>query len=435
MKRFLTILLLISCVLPLTYVHANDTSVDVDAYIKVTSRTGFVDLSLCITPYKEMNIGGMEFNIHYNYEYNSQEFPFLFLENSANLVTDELFSDALITSDVPGCISYVSQPLQAAHIHVGETITLASFSLKAEDWVHDGNYNFSLECTEFYYLNTNDDQTNTDIIEANVSVEKEKLTIWYGLHLVTVPKRNEYEVIVSGKQDFLLPIELSKSVELANYYSLNSDIARIQSVDGNYIYVIGKSVGETELVIRGGYNNNEELRLTITVKKESPYFLSVYQQPTKLTYTVGDTLDLSGVELRMEYDNRDVTYVPYSADTASLIEADMTTFSSAGTKSIRISYAGLYAYITVTVTEKETTIRYGDANNDGNIDTKDLVLLRRYLANYNYDTNTSTVAITSGGDANGDGQIDTKDLVLIRRYLANYNYDTGSSGVPLGPQN
>lgn len=37
----------------------------------------------------------------------------------------------------------------------------------------------------------------------------------------------------------------------------------------------------------------------------------------------------------------------------------------------------------------------------------------------------------SGGG--GNGEINGKDILIIRKYLANYNYDTGKSTVVLGP--
>ena len=77
---------------------------------------------------------------------------------------------------------------------------------------------------------------------------------------------------------------------------------------------------------------------------------------------------------------------------------------------------------------------YGDATGDGIVNGKDVLLLRRYMANYNYDTNTSEIAVGAGGDANGDGIINGKDVLLMRRYMANYNYDTGTSTIILGPQ-
>ena len=36
-------------------------------------------------------------------------------------------------------------------------------------------------------------------------------------------------------------------------------------------------------------------------------------------------------------------------------------------------------------------------------------------------------------DVNGDGEINMKDVVILRQYITNYDYDTGSSSVVLGP--
>ena len=77
---------------------------------------------------------------------------------------------------------------------------------------------------------------------------------------------------------------------------------------------------------------------------------------------------------------------------------------------------------------------YGDANGDALIDMKDVVLLRKYIANYDYDTMTSDIIVDVGADANGDSTIDMKDVVLLRKYIANYDYDTGTSSIVLGPQ-
>lgn len=88
----------------------------------------------------------------------------------------------------------------------------------------------------------------------------------------------------------------------------------------------------------------------------------------------------------------------------------------------------------LTVKTKEEFI-YGDPNSDTFIDGRDVITICNYLANYDYDTETSTVAVGQGADANGDGFIDGRDVIIICNYLANYDYDTGSSTVVLGPQN
>ena len=77
---------------------------------------------------------------------------------------------------------------------------------------------------------------------------------------------------------------------------------------------------------------------------------------------------------------------------------------------------------------------YGDSNGDQKIDMKDVVLLRKYITNFDYDTNTSSETVGFGADANGDNKIDMKDVVILRKYITNYDYDTESSTVVLGPQ-
>ena len=77
---------------------------------------------------------------------------------------------------------------------------------------------------------------------------------------------------------------------------------------------------------------------------------------------------------------------------------------------------------------------YGDSNGDQKIDMKDVVLLRKYVTNFDFDTNTSSVNIETGADANGDNKIDMKDVVLLRKYITNYDFDTESSTVVLGLQ-
>ena len=76
---------------------------------------------------------------------------------------------------------------------------------------------------------------------------------------------------------------------------------------------------------------------------------------------------------------------------------------------------------------------YGDATGDREVTSTDVVLLRMYMADYNFNTNTSSVEVTKGADSNGDGQISSTDVVLLRMYMADYNFDTNTSSVILGP--
>lgn len=77
---------------------------------------------------------------------------------------------------------------------------------------------------------------------------------------------------------------------------------------------------------------------------------------------------------------------------------------------------------------------YGDANGDGIVNTKDIILIRRHVAAKDPATGVSAIAVEAGADANGDGIINTKDIILVRRHVAAKDPVTGESSVVLGPQ-
>ena len=76
---------------------------------------------------------------------------------------------------------------------------------------------------------------------------------------------------------------------------------------------------------------------------------------------------------------------------------------------------------------------YGDVNGDGKVNSRDVILLKQYLSNYDDETGTSTVEINPGADANGDGKVNSRDVILLKQYLSNYDDETGTSTVQLGP--
>lgn len=86
------------------------------------------------------------------------------------------------------------------------------------------------------------------------------------------------------------------------------------------------------------------------------------------------------------------------------------------------------------LTTDDLSVVYGDSNGDGKINTVDLAMLRKYLANRNPATGESSISVGAGADVNGDGKINTVDLAMLRKYLANKDPVTGESSVTLGPR-
>ena len=65
-----------------------------------------------------------------------------------------------------------------------------------------------------------------------------------------------------------------------------------------------------------------------------------------------------------------------------------------------------------------------------------IMLIVVYIFIHNdYNTNTCSVGIEGGADAYGDGIVNGQDVVRLKKYIANYDYTTETSTVVLGPQN
>ncbi|TYQ15166.1 UNVERIFIED_CONTAM: dockerin type I repeat protein [Acetivibrio alkalicellulosi] len=69
-------------------------------------------------------------------------------------------------------------------------------------------------------------------------------------------------------------------------------------------------------------------------------------------------------------------------------------------------FAGLYGY-------SYASEKIGDLNSDGNVNSTDAVLMRRFILGVINDDDINT----TNGDINGDGKIDSTDYVLLRRYV------------------
>lgn len=81
---------------------------------------------------------------------------------------------------------------------------------------------------------------------------------------------------------------------------------------------------------------------------------------------------------------------------------------------------------------ERNSLVFGDVDGNGTVNGRDLVILRRYLADYDSAAGLSSLEVAEGSDANGDGTVSALDLALLRRYLADYDYVNGVSGTTLG---
>ncbi len=101
--------------------------------------------------------------------------------------------------------------------------------------------------------------------------------------------------------------------------------------------------------------------------------------------------------------NFNVLKMPDSSKTSVTIVDDSTKITDLNGENVEIEV----------IYNESTTSNAGDVNNDGEIDLKDVVLIRRFIAGgWDVELDTETA------DVNNDNEVDLKDVVLIRRYIA-----------------
>lgn len=79
-------------------------------------------------------------------------------------------------------------------------------------------------------------------------------------------------------------------------------------------------------------------------------------------------------------------------------------------------------------TEPANSSLLGDANGDGNIDTRDVITMRRYIADLDYATGSSSIELSANADMDGDDIVRLYDLFLLRYFIVNSEYHPESSG-------
>ena len=71
-------------------------------------------------------------------------------------------------------------------------------------------------------------------------------------------------------------------------------------------------------------------------------------------------------------------------------------------------------------TDPQPAEMLGDANNDGAVNMKDVLLMRKYLAGLDVEYNAENA------DCNGDGDVNMKDVLMLRKYLAGLITELGA---------
>lgn len=119
--------------------------------------------------------------------------------------------------------------------------------------------------------------------------------------------------------------------------SNNTSVATVSS-DGTV-----KAVGYGTATITAKSNNGKTAGCTVNVKKEEVTALTIATQPTKTSYSVGDTLSTAGLTLKATYNNDTVKTI------SSGFTCNVSKLTSTGSQTVTVSYGGKTASFMVSV--------------------------------------------------------------------------------------
>lgn len=104
-----------------------------------------------------------------------------------------------------------------------------------------------------------------------------------------------------------------------------------------------KAVGFGTATITAKSNNDKTASCTVNVKKEEVTALAIATQPTKTSYSVGDTLNTAGLTLKATYNNDTVKTI------SSGFTCNVSKLTSTGSQTATVSYGGKTASFKVSV--------------------------------------------------------------------------------------
>ena len=170
-------------------------------------------------------------------------------------------------------------------------------------------------------------------------------------------------------------------------------------VDSRQIFGVGYKNGVPSYTLRESLVAKDEIKM-ISQATKILTAINVTTMPTKTVYNIGEKLDKSGMV---------VTAVYSDGSKSDLLETDYTVSafdsSTAGQKNLVVSYGSKTCLLTLTV-----KAAVGDVDGNTVVDTADLLALEQHMLNLSMLDDQAL----EKADMNNDGVIDSCDIVILR---------------------
>lgn len=421
LKRTFIFLLTVFIIMPSLYIGAigeygEEPIVVLFAEASEISENNTVDISVYANCYSEVTVGGIELYLSYDYPNLS------YVNDSA--VFGEDFSSSLVGFD-DGSFKYIWDSETGAELSGSNNLIFKATFALAED-IEDGDYLFDLYAEDLYAA----DGKLSDI--QNVAYG---CSVWVGERLEIYP---DY---VEGPYGIEFSLFYTDGKQIENWDSTNKSVATVDN-DGNVKLI---SIGTAIITATGGVKGQETAYCRVTVLERSIYFLNVEENPVKTDYVIGDSIDLSGLKLRVDYNNYDVECIDSGFVCEQGVDYD---FSTPGEKYVKVHFGDSWTYIKVIVHDSYGISSSVYSVQDGYITgVSPLIEISEFIENltatgeikvYSGEeevngglaatgmtvalnlsgTTVQTLKIAVTGDINCDGECNIFDLIRIKKGAA-----------------
>ncbi|MBR5031880.1 MAG: bacterial Ig-like domain-containing protein, partial [Clostridia bacterium] len=171
--------------------------------------------------------------------------------------------------------------------------------------------------------------------------------------------------------------------------------------------------GEKTITVKYG---GKTTSFKVTVKPAHITNLSIYTQPSKTYYEVGESLDINGLRLKAIYSDGSTQIITNGYSVRGFDPY------KCGTQDVEVEYDGLYTYFAVVVDAPGAPAEPGDPgegggylpgdmDSDGNVDSDDAIYLLRHVLYPN------DYVIDQNADIDGDGDVDSDDAIYLLRHV------------------
>lgn len=275
----------------------------------------------------------------------------------------------------------------------------------------------------------------SEYLDECITENKEFSMSGFFIRFICDPSGMVYEAVISNAVDGATVTVYYQDPETGEAVKWNAEDydqinPLITSADGKYLWDVPEGLWKV-VCEKEGYDTIETEWMTVPpvrtevniglVSKEAPKLISAECKDANISLKFSKFVDIASVdETDFTLDGYSGTYTvaplllseeDQYTDTFIISGAALDSVTNITVSGSILSYAGTPAEATGVALKAD--IALGDVNGDGEVNLKDVVLIRRYIAGgWNAEIDT-TIA-----DVNGDGTVNLKDVVKIRRQIA-----------------